>query len=120
MPDHNRPVPPHVVFARAISAFRPGQPAIVLSHNDAEFARSSRISAQVRLVGRGENPWSEAIRVKLQERPVGGLIVADLGVKPDALLAGVPTVIIDHHVPIGLPDPATATVISGYGVTPTP
>src|SRR5215207_3739841 len=131
MPDHNRPVPPHVVFARAISAFRPGQPAIVLFHNDADglsaaailaraFARSSRGPAEVRLIGRGENPWSEAIRVELRERPVGGLIVADLAVKPDALLAGVPTVIIDHHVPIGLHDPATATVISGYGVTPTP
>jgi single-stranded-DNA-specific exonuclease len=35
-------------------------------------------------------------------------------------LPGVPTVIVDHHVPIGLPDPATATVISGYGLTPTP
>ena len=131
MPDNGRPLPPHVAFARAVSAFRPGQLAIVLSHNDADglsaaailaraFARISHGSAQVRLIGRGENPWSEAIRVELRERPVGGLIVADLGVKPDALLAGVPTVIIDHHVPIGLPDPAMATVISGYGVTPTP
>jgi single-stranded-DNA-specific exonuclease len=131
MSDQDRLAPPHVVFARAMSAFRPGQPAIVLSHNDADglsaaailaraFARSSRGPAEVRLIGRGENPWSEAIRVELRERPVGGLIVADLGVKPDALVAGVPTVIIDHHVPIGLPDPAMATVISGYCVTPTP
>ena len=63
MPDYDRPVPPHVAFARAVSAFRPGQPAIVLSHNDADglsatailarvFARTSRRPAQVSAGGR--------------------------------------------------------------------
>jgi single-stranded-DNA-specific exonuclease len=46
------------------------------------------------------------------------LIVADLGVREDELAPGVPTIIIDHHVPTGVP--GTASVISGHGFKPEP
>jgi single-stranded-DNA-specific exonuclease len=73
--------------------------------------------AEVRILGRGENPWSPEWREGLGFEP-GGLIVADLGVRSEPVLPGVPTVLIDHHVPRGMP--AGATVISGYGHEPTP
>jgi single-stranded-DNA-specific exonuclease len=46
----------------------------------------------------------------------GGLIVADLGVRFEPIVAKVPTVFIDHHVPRGVP--TDAIVISGYGEEP--
>jgi single-stranded-DNA-specific exonuclease len=57
----------------------------------------------MRVVGRGENPWSEAMRAELAGEDVGGLIVADLGVREGELKPGAPTVVIDHHVPTGVP-----------------
>jgi single-stranded-DNA-specific exonuclease len=72
----------------------------------------------LRIVGKGEEPWSEAMRSELAERRPGGLIVADLGVREGALLPGTPTVVIDHHVPTGTP--GDALVISGNGLVPEP
>jgi single-stranded-DNA-specific exonuclease len=118
-------------FIGAVAAFSPDRPPTVLCHNDADglsagaifaraFARSPFGEARVRLIGRGESAWSDSIQAELLKRPPGGLIVTDLGVRPDPLLPGVPAIIVDHHVPIGLPGPATATVVSGYGAVPTP
>jgi single-stranded-DNA-specific exonuclease len=75
-------------------------------------------AAQLRVVGRGENPWSNAIRAELAGEDVGGLIVTDLGVRECALKHGTPTVVIDHHVPTGTP--GDAVVISGHGLEPEP
>jgi single-stranded-DNA-specific exonuclease len=50
--------------------------------------------------------------------PVGGLIVTDLGVREGVILEGVETVVIDHHVPTGVP--GSATVISGSEMEPIP
>jgi single-stranded-DNA-specific exonuclease len=72
----------------------------------------------VRIVGKGEQPWSDAITTELAERRPGGLIVVDLGVRAGALLPGTPTIVIDHHVPTGTP--GDATVISGNGLVPEP
>ena len=54
----------------------------------------------------------------MAERDPAALVIADLGVAgrrpaPDAALA-----VIDHHVPTGTPE--RATVVSGYGLEPTP
>ena len=113
-------------FARAVEAF--GEKPLILGHFDADglsavaiLARAlerSRCSAEIRLVGKGENPWSDALRAELAERKPGGLIVTDLGVREGALLPGTPTIVIDHHVPTGTP--GDALVMSGHGLNPEP
>lgn len=114
-------------FLAAVRTFDERRPVLILSHNDADGLASAAIlskalqrastPAQVRVLGRGENPWSPGWPDSLDFEP-GGLIVADLGVRSERILGGVPTVLIDHHVPRGAP-PA-ATVITGYGHEPTP
>lgn len=114
-------------FARAVSGFNPGAP-LILTHNDADglssgallaraLARSGRMP-DVRILGRGENPWSADMAAELASRSPPGLVVADLGLRAGAVLPGTPTVVIDHHVPTG--DAGDATVITGYGQHPTP
>src|SRR3712207_7635901 len=55
---------------------------------------------------------------ELADARLGGLVVTDLGVRPGAIKAGTPTVVVDHHVPTGTP--TDATVITGHGFDPIP
>jgi single-stranded-DNA-specific exonuclease len=117
-------------FARAVAGFGPGAP-VVLCHDDADglsagallgraLARAGRSPGRVRVIGRGESPWSDALRRELASQGPGGLVVTDLGVQDGAILPGVPTVLVDHHVPRSWPDASEATVISGHADTPIP
>lgn len=115
-------------FRAAIERFDPNRPPLVLGHFDADglsataiLARSLRRagrSAQVRIMGKGESPWSPEMRPDLEAMAPGGLIATDLGVEEGAILPGVPTVLIDHHVPRGRP--GDSLVISGHGWVPEP
>jgi len=115
-------------FRGAVARFDRTAPVVILTHNDADglaaaalLARASLrtyLATRVRILGRGESAWSEAIGDELRKQAVGGLIVTDLGVQPGPIRPGTPTVVIDHHVPFGAP--RDATVISGHGRTPTP
>ena len=115
-------------FADAVGRFKGGRPPLILGHFDADGLSAVAILARaleragrpadVRLVGKGENPWSGAMGAEVAGRAPGGLIVADLGVREGAIAPGVPTVIVDHHVPTGVP--GDATVISGNGLEPEP
>lgn len=97
---------------------------LVLGHFDADGLAAVAIlkralgGADVRLVGKGENLWSEAIRVELEERRPASIVATDLGVRDGDILPGTPTVLIDHHVPTGTP--GEAVVISGNGCEPEP
>jgi single-stranded-DNA-specific exonuclease len=118
-------------FAETLARFGAGTP-VVICHDDADglsagaiFARAlaptAHGPARVRVIGRGESVWSDAIRAELAAGPpVAGLIVTDLGVQAEPVLPEVPTVIVDHHVPRSLPAPETATVISGLDEDPVP
>ena len=116
------------LFAAALARCEASRDILVLTHNDADglsagaiFARAlSRLKRpwSVRILGRGENPWSAAMREELVERNVGGLIVADLGLRDGEVLPGTPTIIVDHHVPTG--GAGDATVVSGFGEDPIP
>src|SRR5918993_701448 len=91
-------------FRMVVNKFRTDAPVLILGHNDADglsamalLARALRRSGcplQTRIVGRGENPWSEAMRTELSNAPAGGLIVADLGVREGEVLKEVETVVI--------------------------
>lgn len=115
-------------FRIALRDFRRSAPILVLGHNDADglsatalFLRALETAgsdARARIVGRGENPWSPEIKAELAGLELGGLIVTDLGVRNGAIIPGVPTVIVDHHVPAGMSE--GAVVISGYGHEPVP
>lgn len=114
-------------FARAVAGFGPGVP-LIFTHNDADGLSSGALLARalsrdgrepgIRVLGRGENPWSPDMAAELAAQSPAGLVVADLGLRAGAVRPGTPTVVIDHHVPTG--DAGGATVISGFGAEPTP
>lgn len=117
-------------FAEAITRFGSGKPAI-LCHDDADglsagailwhaLTRIGREPRPVRVVGRGESAWSAALRDELAADAPAGLVVTDLGVQAGTILPGIPTLLIDHHVPRSWPDAAEATVISGHDEAPIP
>jgi len=115
-------------FRTAVAGFDRTHPVLVLSHNNADglsaaalFARAFAADGwqvRTRVVGRGESPWSEEMRAELGPVPAGGVVVADLGVQPGLPKPGVPTLVVDHHIP-GAPPPG-AVVITGYGMDPIP
>jgi single-stranded-DNA-specific exonuclease len=72
----------------------------------------------VRLVGKGETPWTPAVRAELEERRPSAIVATDLGVREGDILPGTPACLIDHHVPTGTP--GGALVISGNGCKPEP
>ncbi|QDI79182.1 DHH family phosphoesterase [Methylorubrum populi] len=117
-------------FAEAVSRFGPGAP-FVLCHDDADglsagailwhaLARAGREPGPVRVIGRGESAWSPTIRDELALLAPGGLVVTDLGVQAGTILPGVPTVLVDHHVPRSWPEASAATVVSGHADEPIP
>lgn len=115
-------------FRDALGLVDPRRPVLVLGHFDADGLSALAIlvralgrmgrPVEARPVGKGESPWSDALREELAARSPGALIVADLGVRPEPILPGVPTILVDHHVPQGFPTGALA--ISGHGWTPEP
>lgn len=99
-------------------------PPLILGHFDADGLAAVAIlkrclpGSAVRLVGKGENPWSEELRAELARQAPAAIIATDLGVREGDILPGTPTVLIDHHVPTGVP--GEALVISGNGCEPEP
>lgn len=115
-------------FRGAMNRFDPERPPLILGHFDADGLSATAILARalgragcppdIRILGKGENPWSPDLRAGLADRRPGGLIATDLGVQAGDIVAGLPTVLIDHHVPRGIP--GEAVVISGNGRVPEP
>ena len=62
---------------------------------------------------KGESAWLPEVLLRLAAAEPEALMVLDLGSRPDAMLAGVPTLLIDHHRPGGVPP--DAELITGYG-----
>ena len=112
-------------FARGL-----GAPPLIASHDDADGLSSAALLArtwaqkgggalpEIRLVGRGENAWDDAFAAEMARRDPAALVIADLGLAGRRPLPGAPLAVIDHHVPTGTPE--DATVVSGYGLEPTP
>ena len=112
----------------ALARFGGDGPIVVLGHFDADGLAAIAILVRalrgdgrdVRplVVGKTESPWDAAVATWIAALGPAGLILADLGTRPDPILAGCPTLVIDHHVPTG--DPAGAITISGNGLDPEP
>jgi single-stranded DNA-specific DHH superfamily exonuclease len=112
----------------ALSSFRRDGTIIVLSHFDADGLSASAILMRALLqagwrarpvvIGKGETPWDAQVGDRIRALEPAGLIVADLGTRPDPVLPGCPTLVIDHHVPTG--EPQGAITISGNGLDPEP
>jgi single-stranded-DNA-specific exonuclease len=115
-------------FLEAWRRFDPDHPILVVTHNDADGLSSGALfkrtfdalgrSSTVRILGRGENPYDPALQAEWSGRRLGGLIVADLGLRGGSLGSAAPTVVVDHHVPTGRPD--GATVLTGTDEDPIP
>lgn len=122
-------IQPLDIFPEALS--RLGAHPLIACHNDADGLSGGVILKKalerrgircgVRLVGKGENAYSSAfiaeIDGRLSEGEISGIILADLGVS-DALPPTWPAILIDHHIPTGIPP--RATVISGIEDDPVP
>ena len=116
------------VMADALAGFGQEGPIAVLGHFDADglaavailvraLAHAGR-AVQPLVIGKGESPWDAAVADRIAAYHPAGLIVADLGTRPEPVLPGCPTLVIDHHVPTGTPE--GAITISGNGLDPEP
>lgn len=88
-----------------------GLPAGALLVRALRSAGFSAVTAEARR--KGESAWGSEVLARLRECAPGALIVADLGSRDGELLPGVPTLLLDHHCPIGVPE--GAVLITGYG-----
>lgn len=68
--------------------------------------------------GRERDAWSEINLDSLRASGAAALFLLDLGTRDEPLLPGVPTCIIDHHHPDGVPP--GATLITAYTWDPIP
>lgn len=117
------------------AAARLGERPLLVFHNDADglsagailqFVMSKRANggtksangSTIRIIGKGENAYSDAFMREVEARQPTGLIIADLGVSDRVTLPDIPTIVIDHHAPTGVPE--GATVISGFNDDPVP
>lgn len=113
---------------QALRSFRSEGMIAVLSHFDADGLASAAIlvralrsagrAADPIVIGKTGSPWEAETRDRLAALDPAGLIVADLGTRPEPVLPGCPTLVIDHHVPTG--EPRDAVTISGNGLRPEP
>ena len=63
---------------------------------------------------KGESAWGAEVVARLAAKNPDALIVADLGCRREPLLGGaVPTLLIDHHKPLGVPE--GAVLLTAYG-----
>jgi single-stranded-DNA-specific exonuclease len=70
------------------------------------------ISAEPRK--KGESAWGAEIVARIAARQPDALIVADLGCRPEPLLGPhTPTLFLDHHKPLGVPE--GAVLLTAYG-----
>ncbi|MGZ8455579.1 MAG: DHH family phosphoesterase [Gemmatirosa sp.] len=136
LPPAATPLEAALPAARAsVAAFLDARPRdarlVVYCHFDADglaagalfgraLARLGFVDVRVVASGRSESAFSDTARDRLRALEPDALVVTDLGVSAEGVLAGVPTLYVDHHQPIGWPADPAAVVVSGYGWEPIP
>jgi single-stranded DNA-specific DHH superfamily exonuclease len=69
-------------------------------------------------VPKGLHAYTETVKANVAELEPGRLFLLDLGVRDFEIAPAIPTLVIDHHRPLGVP--ANTTLISGYAWAPPP
>ena len=87
-----------------------GLPSAAILQRALRQAGYLQTTSEVRL--KFETAWSLTVTERLRALSPEVLIITDLGSKPQPILPGVPTLLIDHHRPTGIPP--GATLISAY------
>ncbi len=90
-----------------------GLPAAAILVHALTLAGYTAVTAEVRL--KTESAWTPAVLNRLRGRDPEALLVLDLGARPEPLLRGIPTLLLDHHKPLGTPP--GATLLSAYRET---
>jgi single-stranded-DNA-specific exonuclease len=116
------------IFLKFLHQLPPEASLHLLGHSDADgltataiLARSLRAKGffvHADITRKGENAWSSNVLQRIKDSHPAALIVADLGSREDPLVPDLPTLLVDHHKPTGVPP--GATLLSGYGTDPTP
>jgi len=111
---------------------RQGDRPLLVCHNDADglsagvilakTLRQAKLSPVIRIIGKGDNAYSDAFRSEVEayqsRQGVTGLILTDVGTSTGLVTGILPTIIVDHHLPTGVPK--HVTVISGIDDDPIP
>ena len=115
-------------MATAVAGFRGAGPVVVVTHFDADGLSAASILVRALraagkpveplVIGKTDSPWDPAMTQRIAALDPAGLILADLGTRPEAVLPGCPSMVIDHHVPTG--EPEGAVTVSGNGLHPEP
>lgn len=115
-------------MARFLGGIAPDETIAVAAHFDADGLAAAAIltralrnagrTAEPVIVGKAQTPWDEDFAGRLRALNPGGLILADLGTRAEPVLAGTPTLIVDHHRPTGTPP--DAVTLSGHALGPEP
>ncbi len=92
-----------------------GLPAAALLLRALQAAGYPNVTAETRK--KFENAWMPEVHARLRAHNPEALLIVDLGARPDPILPGVPTILIDHHAPFGTPP--GATLLTSYGTEPT-
>ena len=92
-----------------------GLPAAALLARALRAAGDGQVTAEARR--KFENAWMPEVHARLAAREPEALLLVDLGTRPDAVLPGVPTLLVDHHAPFGTPP--GAVLLTSYGAEPT-
>ena len=88
-----------------------GLPAGALLVRTLHAADFPDVTAEARQ--KGESAWGPEILARLRAIDPEALIVADLGSRDGVIFPSVPTLLLDHHCPIGKPD--GALLLTAYG-----
>lgn len=118
---------------RALHAFvqglgQDGRP-LVLCHSDADgvcagailytvLKRAGLPRVEIAITGKGEHAYTKDTRQRLESLVPPALFVLDLGCKAEPVLPEVPTLFVDHHRPLGVPE--NGVLVSSYAWQPIP
>ncbi|HYP12575.1 MAG TPA: hypothetical protein VEQ63_01520 [Bryobacteraceae bacterium] len=115
-------------FRSFVSSLPQGSRVAVVGHSDVDGLAATTITCRAfehsghtvwpYVTKKGENAWSQTVLDQVLAAGVNALAIVDLGSRADPLLPKIPSVLVDHHKPTGVPD--GAVLITGYGLEPTP
>lgn len=101
----------------------------LLCHSDADglaagvimcrtLERMGRPQLDLMTTGKGQSAWSLDTLERLAPTHPAAIFILDLGSRAQPIFPGVPTLLIDHHRPVGVPP--GASLISSYSWQPVP